>query len=71
MDLWKMVADLFNDPKNVYWTEALPELHSAFAEPIELRFEDMPGPITAEQAKNRFSDGRGCLIQVRLLKFIQ
>jgi hypothetical protein len=31
--------------------EQIPEVHSDFAEPIILRFNDMPGCATAEQMK--------------------
>jgi len=49
---YEVIADLYNDPDNVYYTDVLPELRPRFAESIELRFEDMPGgEITAEQAR--------------------
>ncbi|KAL3932417.1 MAG: hypothetical protein SGARI_003968, partial [Bacillariaceae sp.] len=54
-----IVAELYNDPSIVFHTEVLPNLHHEFAEPIELRFEDMPGgAITPEEVKTRYGDAR-------------
>lgn len=61
----EIVADLYNDVSFVAITEALPDLHTDFAEPIALTFRDMPGgKITAETVKSRMSDARAKVLQV-------
>ena len=63
--MWEVVAQNFNDLKFVVYSESLPDLHSAFADVMELKFEDMPGgAITPEEAKKKFGDCRAKLIQV-------
>jgi len=62
---FEVVADLHNDPENIYFTEVLPELSSRFVEPIELQFQDMPGgEITPEQVRGRYADSRCQLIPI-------
>jgi len=59
------VACVYNDEAKVLTTEALPSLHEMFAEPMELRFSDMPGgKINAEDVKSRLGDCRAKLVQV-------
>ena len=63
---WEQLSDLYNDEMYVPSTESMPELHPAFNESMELPFSEMPGGrMTAHDAKNRFADCRGKLIQVR------
>ena len=65
LNFYDTVAELFNDPDLTLTTEALPDLHTAFKDPISLRFADMPGgAITGEEVKRRFADARAKLIQV-------
>jgi hypothetical protein len=45
---FQVVADKFNDPDLVFSTDGAPDLHEMFTEPIEIRFQDMPGKVTAE-----------------------
>mgnify|MGYP000358185758 CR=1 FL=1 len=48
----QVVAWVHDNELIVLTTEAIPELHDLFAEPIELRFEDMPGgKISVEDVK--------------------
>ena len=62
----EVVARLYNDPELELWTEALPELHITFAEPIDCSFEFMPGgKISVEDVKKKLSDARAKLTQVR------
>jgi hypothetical protein len=61
---YQKVADLYNSNK-VYITDCLPDLHSMFADPIELRFDDMPGgALTADDVKARLGDARAKMIMV-------
>jgi hypothetical protein len=61
----QVVSDLYNDADTVYWTEALPTLHSMFSEPIKLEFRCMPGgKITAETVKSKMAEARAKLVQV-------
>ena len=63
---WAQVASLYNDWTFMPEIEAHPELHESFNEPIILRLEDMPGgEMTPQDARSRFADCRGKLIQVR------
>jgi len=58
------VALVYNNRDYVFCTEALPNLHENFSEPIELIFSEMPGgAITAEDVKARIGDARAKLIQ--------
>ena len=62
----EVVAKLYNDPENIYYTELLPDLHFVYAEVIELDFNDMPGgKISAEDVKKKIAECRAKLIQVR------
>ena len=61
----EVVATLYNDPENVYYTELLPELHFVYADVMELDFTDMPGgKISAEDVKKKIAECRVKLIQV-------
>jgi hypothetical protein len=61
---YQKVADLYNSDK-VYITDCLPDLHSMFADPIELRFDEMPGgALTADDVKARLGDARAKMIMV-------
>ena len=63
--VWEIVAQNFNDERFVVYTESHPDLHSTFADVMELKFKDMPGgAITPEDAKKKFGDARAKLIQV-------
>ncbi|CAB9513659.1 unknown protein [Seminavis robusta] len=64
--LWnELAAEVYNDNTVVFYTEALPELHMFFAEPIELKFEEMPGgAVTPEEVKTRWGDCRARLIAI-------
>lgn len=62
-NVFQAAARLFNSDK-VYTTESLPDLHSAFADPIVLKFSDMPGPVTGEELKGRWADARAKVVQV-------
>jgi hypothetical protein len=57
-------ARIFNDTTEVFLTEALPDLHYLFAHSIVLDFDDMPGPIEAEEVKKRFASARAQLIKI-------
>jgi hypothetical protein len=61
----KLASDLFNDRSFKPTTYPLPELHSDFADAIELSFEDMPGAMTEDDVKNRLGECRTKLILVR------
>jgi hypothetical protein len=66
-----VVARLYNDPDIEFSTETMPELHAAFAMPINLDFFLMPGgKITAEDVKEKYGDARAKLIQVRRTSMI-
>ena len=59
----QVVAELCNNPEEVFTTESLPFLHTAFGEQIDLKFQDMPGgAIDAEDVKKRCADSRSSLI---------
>jgi hypothetical protein len=61
----EVVARLYNDIDNVFFTESLPELHSDFAECMSLDFDDMPGgAITADDVKKKIGESRVKLMQV-------
>jgi hypothetical protein len=64
---FQILADKFNDPLIVFVTEQLPELHQDFAEPINLKFKDMPGKATAEQMKKKVAGCQALLAQVHTL----
>ena len=59
----QVVADNFNGP-DVYETMCMPDLHAAFSEVHVLSFADMPGPITAEQVKERLGSTRHALLVI-------
>jgi hypothetical protein len=60
-----IVAKLYNDPTEEFYTEAVPALHDYFAEPICLEFLGMPGgEISAEDVKKKIGDARAKLMQV-------
>jgi hypothetical protein len=62
MTWYEKTAELYNS-EEVYFTECLPDLHEAFAEPMALDLAEMPGgPITADTVKIRLSDARARLI---------
>ena len=62
---YAVVAKKYNNPDWVPTTEALPDLHHDFNDPVELHFHDMPGgEITPEEVKTRFGDARAKLIQI-------
>jgi predicted DNA-binding protein YlxM (UPF0122 family) len=63
-DFFQAVANAFNDDTLFFISESLPELHYCFANPMSLYFEDMPGPLTAEECKKRFADCRAKLIKI-------
>lgn len=58
------VARIFNNTCEDFMSDALPDLHNTFAVPMMLDFEDMPGPIDAEDVKRRFADARAKLIKI-------
>jgi len=60
----EVVTELFNDETFTPHTEALPNLSSTFAEPIELPFSLMPGPIAPEQVKSKLADSRVKLMNI-------
>lgn len=60
----EVVADLFNDPDNVYYTKSLPDLHADFNDEIELKFEPKYGEIMAEDVKNQLGNTRAILIKI-------
>ncbi|CAB9524385.1 unknown protein [Seminavis robusta] len=63
----EVVARLYNDESVVFTTEALPELHESYAEPITLKFSEMPGgELSAEEAKTRIGDARARVISIIL-----
>jgi hypothetical protein len=61
---FEAVARIFNDPSVDFYSECLPDLHYAFTHSMTLAFEDMPGPMDAEECKRRFADGRAKLIKI-------
>lgn len=62
----EVVARRHNDPDFVPSTVALPDLHEAFAEPILLPFNEMPGgALTASEVKKKITECRAKLMQVR------
>jgi hypothetical protein len=61
---FEAVARIFNDECIFFTTEILPDLHYSFAHPLLLDFDDMPGPVTPEEVKKRFADGRAKLIKI-------
>ena len=60
----EIMADNFNDPICVYNSLCLPDLHSVFSSSIELKFENMSGPITADQVKDRLGQSRAALVAI-------
>jgi len=65
LTLEEVVAELYNDDSVVLTTESLPGLHQLFAEPMVLKFSEMPGgEMTAEDVKARMGDARGKVVQV-------
>eukprot|EP00978_Attheya_sp_CCMP212_P046550 scaffold398330_cov24-Attheya_sp.AAC.1 len=46
---YEIVAEKFNDSAFNPTTEALPNLHEYFANPIELKFEDAPTPTSPDK----------------------
>jgi len=64
-DVWTIATKLYNNAELTFETPVLTDLHEDFSEPIELRFEDMPGgAISPEVTKSRFADARALLITV-------
>jgi hypothetical protein len=63
---WQRIADKYNSDK-VYVSHSLPELHSMFAERIDLKFEDMPGgSMSADDVKWRLGEARAKMISVSI-----
>ncbi|CAB9530620.1 unknown protein [Seminavis robusta] len=61
----QVVAGIYNDATWTPVTEALPELHSLFEEPISLPFNEMPGgEVSQEEVKTRIADSRARLISI-------
>jgi hypothetical protein len=61
---WQTIADKYNSDE-IYDSYALPEIHSRFAESIELKFSDMPGgAMTADDVKWRLGEARAKMIAV-------
>jgi hypothetical protein len=61
---FEIVARIFNDDDIVFYTECVPDLHYSFTYSTTLMFEDMPGPVDAEECKRRFADARAKLIKL-------
>jgi hypothetical protein len=61
---FEAVARIFNDDCIIFITDGLPDLHYSFAYPITIDFDDMPGPVDAEDCKKRFADARAKLIKL-------
>ena len=65
------VARLYNDADLHLETEALPDLHVSFNDPIVLSFDCMPGgAISAETIRARMSKARAKLLQVRSITYL-
>lgn len=61
---YEKLAELFNDPSNNYVSEAMPDLHDTFKDPIQLPYDEKYGVMTADAAKSRFADMRAKTIVV-------
>ncbi|CAB9521596.1 unknown protein [Seminavis robusta] len=64
VDYWEAVARIFNDDSYVFFSRMLPELHPTFADVIDLSFDKVPGTISAQEARRRFSDCRAKLVKI-------
>ena len=66
----EIVVNLYNNETFVPVTEALPDMHNTFAQPMELPFAEMPGgKISSDAVKVRMSESRAKLLQVGHLLF--
>jgi hypothetical protein len=61
----EVVANLYNDEEYVPCTEALPSLHSMFAQPIPLKLSTLPGGnITSDVFNSKLTEARSKVLQV-------
>jgi hypothetical protein len=64
LTVWEKIAHLFNDREITFELPCNPNLHHAFAEPMILNFDSMPGEITPDDCKKRLADSRAKLMRV-------
>ena len=62
--MYKVVAELVNNKENTYCVSALPDLHPAFSEDLQLDFSCMPGEVIAEEVTRQLTDSRAKLMKV-------
>lgn len=66
---FEVVARLYNNNKLTIHIPSLPEVHSEFADQMNLKFEDMPGgEISVEDVKKRITELRAKTTQVRNIR---
>ena len=62
----EVVARVYNDIDEVFYTDIEPVLHEMYSEQIELKFENMPGgKLTVEDCKKKMADAKLKLQTVR------
>ncbi|CAB9501696.1 hypothetical protein SEMRO_115_G056890.1 [Seminavis robusta] len=62
--VFEACARLFNDAHKDVFSQCLPDLHTTFADVLDCCFENMPGPVTADEVKRRWGDCRAKLIKI-------
>jgi hypothetical protein len=60
----KLAAERFNSPEFNPTTNRCPNLHSDFAQSIQLPFDTAPDPVTAMKTKEKFGEVRSHLVRV-------
>jgi hypothetical protein len=61
---YDLAAERFNSPEFNPTTNVYPDLHSDFAQSIELPFDTAPTPVTAMKIKEKFGEVRSHLVRV-------
>jgi hypothetical protein len=64
LTFYELAAKQFNSPEFNPTTNTCADLHSNFTEPIELRFDLAPAPVTAMKIKDKLGELRSNLVQV-------
>lgn len=62
---FELASDVFNDPSAVFTTDALPDLHEDYAQPITLKTEEIP-ECTPDKFKSKLSDMRAKVIFIKI-----
>lgn len=64
-DYYEVIRDVFNDESIVFISEALPALHVSFADPLMLKFSEMPGgELSTEDVKRKVTEAKARTLQV-------